>query len=240
MSRNWFEIKNKADKAELFLYDEIGGYGIGAHEFITELQNVTAEHIDVHINSVGGEVFQGLSIYQALKDHPATVNVYVDALAASIASVIAMAGDEVTMAGNAQLMIHDAHVGVQGNANDLSKMVEQLNRCSDNIASVYAERCGGEVGDWRNAMQAESWYSADEAVKAGLADKVAPKSRRRARNVADLQIFNYAGREFAPAPAYLGAPKEEPVIENEAAKSVEFTFDSASFRDALKEGFGDV
>lgn len=196
----WYKITNLADKAELYLYDEIGGYGIGAHDFISELNSVQANQIDLHINSVGGEVFQGFAIYQALKDHPANVTTYVDSLAASIASVIAMAGDEIVMANNAQMMIHDGHVAIQGNAGDLRKMIDQLERCSDNIASVYAERCGGETSAWREAMKAESWYSADEAVTAGLADRVAPKTRRRARNVADLRIFNYAGREFAPAP----------------------------------------
>lgn len=208
--KNWYKIEAKADtNPTLWLYDEVGGYGVSAHDFISDLAAIEADTIDVHINSVGGEVFQGFAIYQALKEHPATINVTVDALAASIASVIAMAGDHVTMARNGQFMIHDGHVSMQGNAAELTRMVDQLNRASDNIASVYAERAGGDVAEWRNAMKEETWYNADEAVAAGLADDVAKSSRRAARNVADLQMFNYAGRQFAPAPVISGAAKEK-------------------------------
>jgi ATP-dependent protease ClpP protease subunit len=210
MSRTWYKIENKAtdNKATMWMYDEIGGFGTRAQDFINELNDISAPEIDVHINSVGGEVFEGLAIYQALKAHPATVNVTVDALAASIASVIAMAGDKVKMAKNAQLMIHDGHVAMTGNSADLSKMVALLDRASDNIASVYVDRAGGDISQWRAAMQTETWFTADEAVAAGLADEVL-KTRSNPRNVADLQIFNYAGRDFAPAPV-LNADKKSP------------------------------
>lgn len=208
----WYRIENKANTTPtLFLYDEIGGFGISASDFMQDLMAVEANSIDVHISSLGGEVFQGFAIYQALKDHPATVNVYVDSIAASIASVIAMAGDKVTMGKNSQMMIHDGHVAMQGNAADLTKMIAQLDRASDNIASVYAERTGTDPAVWRNAMKEETWFNADEAVAAGLADEIS-KSSKTMRNVADLHMFNYAGRQFAPAPTIVGAakPKTEP------------------------------
>lgn len=197
----WFDvtIKNESDTAEVLLYDDIGQYGIEAKEFISELNNVKASNINVRINSRGGEVYDGFAIYQALKSHPATVNVTIDALAASIASVIAMAGDNITMAKNAELMIHDGHVSFAGDAQAMTQMVDSLNRVSNNIASVYAERTNGSVDEWRNAMRKETWYSAEEAVAAGLADSIA-ESSTRSRNVSDLTIFNYAGRAFAPAP----------------------------------------
>lgn len=215
MSR-WYEIKNQAEAkaAEVYLYDEIGGYGIDAQSFISELNGIEADTVNVHINSVGGEVYQGFAIYQALKDHPARVHVTVDALAASIASVIAMAGDHVTMARNSEMMIHDGHVLVAGNAVELIKTVAMLERVSNNIASVYSERSGmGTVEDWRTAMLAESWYSAEEAVQAGLADEVAPASKRGSRNVADLKVFNYGGRKFAPAPVIATPAENEPETE---------------------------
>ncbi len=195
----WYEIKNEADIAEVLIYDEIGQYGIEAKDFINELNKVKASSINVRINSRGGEVYDGFAIYQALKSHPARVNVTVDALAASIASVIAMAGDNIVMARNAELMIHDGHVMASGDAASLTEMVDSLNRVSNNIASVYAERTNGNVDEWRNAMKKETWYSAEEAVAAGLADSIADSSRQ-ARNVSELRIFNYAGRTFAPAP----------------------------------------
>lgn len=206
----WYEITNKADTTPaVYLYDEVGGYGISAQDFLNELNAIKSDKLDVHINSVGGEVFQGFAIYQALKEHPAEVTVMVDALAASIASVIAMAGDRVLMAKNAEFMIHDGHVQLQGNAADLMRMVDTLDRASNNIASVYAERAGGDIATWRNAMRDETWYSAEEAVAAGLADEVLT-SKKAFRNVADLQIFNYAGRSFAPAPKNVDKPKTEP------------------------------
>lgn len=226
----WYRIQNKTETAaDLYLYDEIGGYGIQASSLVDELQNMTQKEINVRINSVGGEVFQGFAIYQALREHPANINVTVDGVAASIASVIAMAGDKVTMARNAQMMIHDGHVAIQGDAATLTKMVDLLDRASNNIASVYAERCGGSIEDWRGAMKAETWYTADEAVAAGLADEVISGSKRAARNVSELQIFNYAGREFAPAPKTFDA------IEPEASK--EYNIDIDSLVNQIKEGF---
>lgn len=228
--KSWYSISNKADvpgTAEVYLYDEIGGYGVDAKSFVAELGAIEADTIDLHINSVGGEVFQGFAIYQAIKDHPATVNVSVDGLAASIASVIALGGDKVTMARNAEFMIHDGSVAMQGNAAELTKMVSMLDRVSDNIASVYAERCGGDTAQWRDQMRAETWYSAEEAVAAGLADEVAPPTKRGARNGADLSIFNYAGRKFAPAPPQ---PTQEV-----AEETVPFMWDFNMFQEAMKE-----
>jgi ATP-dependent protease ClpP protease subunit len=238
MSR-WYEIKNQAGQneaaaADVYLYDEIGGYGIDAQSFIAELKEVETDILNVHINSVGGEVYQGFAIYQALKDHPATVNITVDALAASIASVIAMAGDKVIMARNSEMMIHDGHVMVVGNAAELTKTVALLDRVSNNIASVYAERSGvGTVDQWRDTMRAETWYSAEEAVEAGLADEVAPAAKRGARNSADLRVFNYAGRAFAPAPV-IATPVITPEHIEEPAP---FEWDTDLIRAALKEAF---
>lgn len=205
---SWYKLENKASNPTLWLYDEIGGFGVSAHDFIQDLTEIESDSIDVHISSLGGEVFQGFAIYQALKNHPANVNIFVDSIAASIASVIAMAGDKVTMAKNSQMMIHDGHVTMQGNAADLTRMIDQLDRASDNIASVYAERAGGDIPTWRNAMREETWFNADEAVAAGLADAVSTGGKKM-RNVAELQIFNYAGRQFAPAPKISGAATEK-------------------------------
>lgn len=233
--RSWYKLENKADSApSVYLYDEVGGYGVKAQDFINEINAIESDKLDVHINSLGGEVFQGFAIYQALKEHPAEVTVTVDALAASIASVIAMAGDKVRMAKNAELMIHDGHVQMQGNAADLVKMVDTLNRASDNIASVYADRAGGDIGTWRNAMQKETWYSAQEAVDAGLADEVVT-TRTTPRNVADLSIFNYAGRKFAPAPDNtVTATTGDSVVTEEITPAI--TINTESLIKAIKEG----
>jgi ATP-dependent protease ClpP protease subunit len=198
----WFKIENKAATvAEVYIYDEIGMWGMTAGDFVNEVRGITASAIELHINSPGGEVFDGIAIYNALKSHRATVAVHVDGLAASIASVIAMAGDTVSMARNATMMIHDGLMVCVGNAADMARAVELLNKTSDNIADIYAAKAGGDVKAWRKLMQAETWYSADEAVAAGLADEVtgaAPDDKVSA--AWDLSVFAYAGRDKAPAP----------------------------------------
>lgn len=206
-SREWYSLRNSgATTAELYIYDEIGYWGTTASDLVaalSQLQGVTA--IDVHLNSPGGDVFDGIAIMNCLRACAATVTTYVDGIAASIASVIAMAGDRIIMGPHSQLMIHDASGLCLGNAEDMTEMATMLNFQSDNIAAVYAERTGGTVEDWRAKMSVESWYTADEAVAAGLADEVAQRPAPAAAGVPmdkawDLTVFNYEGREKAPAP----------------------------------------
>lgn len=199
---DWYKIKNVVDgNTEIYIYDEIGYFGITAADFVSELVNVTSDNIDLHLNTPGGDVFDGVAIYQALKDHPATVTTYVDALAASAGSFIAQAGDKVVMKKNAQMMIHDAHGLAIGNSEDMRNLADLLDKSSNNIASIYAERAGGSTEEWRTAMRAETWYTAEEAVSAGLADEVAGGSDdSKSKNSWDLSIYNYSGRDKAPEP----------------------------------------
>lgn len=175
---DWFRVANAdSDRAELFIYGAIGDYwgddDVTAAAFARALRGITAPALDLHINSPGGLVFDGVAIYSALLNHPATVDVYVDGIAASAASFIAMAGDTVTIEKPAKMMIHDAGGIVIGNAADMREMAELLDELSNTIAEIYADRAGGDVETWREAMQVETWYSAAEAVEAGLADRVA-------------------------------------------------------------------
>lgn len=210
---SWYTIRDLADgEAEVLLYDEIGWYGTAAEDFVRELRDVQASRLTVRLNSPGGSVFDGIAIANSLRAHPAAVTVQVDSLAASIASVIAMAGDRIVMMPHSQMMIHDASGLAIGDAGDMREMADLLDRQSDNIAAVYAERAGGTVEDWRATMRAETWYTAEEAVAAGLADEMAP-ARRSGEEPAeperepamaarwDLSVFRYAGREEAPAAA---------------------------------------
>lgn len=173
-------IVNSEDGAptRIDLFDEIGFWGVTAQDFVDELLAIDAATIELHVNSPGGDVFDGIAIMNALADHPATVNVVVDGIAASAASFIAMAGDSVKMNRGSQLMIHDALGFCVGNAADMDEMSALLSRISDTIAGLYSDRAGGKVEDWRDLMRAETWYSAVEAVDAGLADEAVsgPKS----------------------------------------------------------------
>jgi ATP-dependent protease ClpP protease subunit len=159
------------------LMEEIGYWGVTATEFVDELLAIDAETIELHVNSPGGDVFDGLAIMNALADHPATVNVVVDGIAASAASFIAMAGDSMKMNRGSQLMIHDAIGFCYGNAGDMDDTAALLSRISDTIAGIYADRAGGKAEDWRDLMRAETWYSATEAVDAGLADEAVAGSK---------------------------------------------------------------
>jgi ATP-dependent protease ClpP protease subunit len=181
----WFEIQNKANVAEVYIYDEIGEYGITAAEFVNELKSVKASQIDLHLRCKGGEVFDALAIYESLRQHPANVTTYIDSLAASAASFIALAGDKVVMAKNARMMIHDAAVGgiiAMGNAADLRQaakdteaLADLLDDMSDNIASIYQEKAGGTIDHWRDLMRAETWFSAEDALRSKLVDEIAGK-----------------------------------------------------------------
>lgn len=190
------------------LYDPIdswgGEWGVSAKEFAAAIDSIPAgtNEVRLHLNSPGGDVFEGITIANLLRGTPARVVAVVDGLAASAASFIASAADEVVMGRNAELMIHDAWGLGIGNAADMRDLADRLDHLSNNIASIYAEKAGGSVDVWRSAMLAETWYSADEAVAAGLADRVSPAQAPddpKARF--DLSAFRHQGRAQAPAPA---------------------------------------
>ncbi|MFK0140712.1 head maturation protease, ClpP-related [Streptomyces murinus] len=207
-ARSWYRITNAAsnDEAEVMLYDEIGGwFGATADQFIADLRGITAPNLRVRVNSPGGSVFEGIAIANALRSHPANVTVQVDGIAASIASVIAMAGDRIEMAPNTMLMIHDASGMCLGTAQDMAEMGDLLDLISDNIADAYTARAGGTRDEWRDRMRAETWYLPEDAVTAGLADEAvtAPKAGEPAApdegdepdmaRAYDLAAYGYTG-----------------------------------------------
>ncbi len=187
---NWYEISNKAeDRAEIFIYSEIGWLGATAEEFASELKDVTSPNIDVRINSTGGSVFDGIAIYNALRSHPAHVTTRVDAIAASIASVIAQAGDERIMLDSSEMMIHEATgLALGATAADMRELAEVVDNQSDKIAGIYAQANGDgrTKSHFLSLMRAGgsnlgTWLSAHEAVDEGLADSVfTPKTKEAA------------------------------------------------------------
>jgi ATP-dependent protease ClpP protease subunit len=233
--RGQYRIENHDDgTATMYLLDEIGYWGIMAADFVPQIHAVKAQKITLHINSPGGDVFDGVAIYNALLDHPADIAVKVDGLAASAASFIAQAGDTICMNRASQMMIHDASGLCIGNAADMAEMVDLLDRVSGTIAGIYADRAGGTTEQWRDRMRAETWYSADEAVEAGLADEVAGKADDQQQAPAaswDLSIFAFAGRQHAPAPVI---ETEPPAPDPAPAPSLP-VFDPAAFAEAVKE-----
>ena len=216
--RGEYRIRNSAQDSsitEVLLYDEIGedpwfGGGISAKTFVEDLQAIETAEIHLRINSPGGRVWEGVTMLNAIRRHPAKVTAYVDGIAASAASVVAMGADEVVMSRNAQLMIHDAAGVVMGNAKDMADMAEFLAKQSDNLAAAHKDKAGGSLADWRAAMQAETWYSDAEAVAAGLADRVdtGKTAGDKVKNRFNLELYNYAGREAAPDPILPAKPPE--------------------------------
>lgn len=177
-------------------------FGISAEAVAAELEQITAEQIEVQINSVGGSVFEGIAIFNALRAHPAEITTRVDGMAASIASVIAQAGDRRIMLTGSQMMIHDALAFTIGNASDHLKTAEILDVQSSIIAGIYAERSEGDSDDWRSLMAEETWFDHDSAVEAGLADEAVKPSRKPEDRVpskfaADLEALVGAVEAFA-------------------------------------------
>ena len=170
---SWFKIQNKsADVAEVLIYDEIGGYGIGARQFVEALNAVTAKNIKLRINSPGGDAFDAFAMYSAITGHKATVNVQIDGLAASAASIVAMAGDTVCIAKNAFLMIHCAATLAFGTGEELQKQAAVLAKIDATIAQVYADKSGKSLDQIKAAMDAETWFTSSEAKSFGLVDSI--------------------------------------------------------------------
>ena len=170
-------VRTEAGTARVDLYEEIDPwFGIGAAEFCAAIGKVQGD-LELHISSVGGNLFEALTIYSTLKQRSGVVSVVVDGLAASAASVIMLAAspDRLFVAENSTVMIHDALSMTVGNERDHQDAAAVLGRESDNIAGIYAARSGRPRADMRDLMRAETWFvGGAEAVAAGLADAVLP------------------------------------------------------------------
>ena len=140
---SWYAIRARGTGAEVAIYDEIGAYGVSAKGFLAELGALPeGTPVDLRLNSPGGSVFDAVAIHNALKRHEGTVTVWIDGIAASAASYIAMAGDEIVMPENAFLMIHDPAGLVMGTAEDMRAMAEALDKVKGSLVSGYAAKSG--------------------------------------------------------------------------------------------------
>lgn len=178
----WFRIRNEAptENARIDLFDEIG-YDITAGDFCRELNQITAPGIDVYINSPGGSAWDGFTIYNSLVMHPAPVTVYVVGVAASAASIIAMAGDDVVMCRPSQMMIHRAGSGacVFGNSDDMragaaevETMAVSLDQVDSQIVDLYAKQAGTDPQIWHDYVWNETWFDPDSALASGLINRI--------------------------------------------------------------------
>ena len=211
---SWYTIRAQTTGAEVLIYDEIGAYGVSARGFLAELGALPdATPLALRINSPGGSVFDAVAIYNALLRHSGTVTVWIDGIAASAASYIAMAGDEVIMPENAFLMIHDPSGIVMGTAADMRDMAGTLDKIAASMTRGYAAQSGKPENEIAALLAAETWLTAAEALEAGLATRVSEPVRIAASF--DIGRFRNAPPELVEAVAADSAASEADNVANE-------------------------
>lgn len=234
--KSWYRFEPKAadDVAEILIYDEISFWGVDAGAFNADLAQVTASTINLRINSPGGSVFDGVAIYNALKGHGARVNVTIDGLAASIASVIALAGDRVTMGEGSFMMIHDPWALAIGNAADMRETADVLEKIGGSMADIYTANSDMSRADVLAAMADETWYTAPEAVDVGLADETHEGAEASASF--DLSIYSRVPDALR---VQAGRRPETPQTPREFEKFLrDAGFDRARAKAVTSKGFG--
>ncbi|MGD2042038.1 MAG: Clp protease ClpP [Acidimicrobiia bacterium] len=174
--RDWYRIENKANSgiADVYIYGEIGYFGVTADSFVREFDALDVDAVNLRINSPGGEVGDGLAIYEAVKRKSATCDVtaYVDGFALSAASFILQGATTRVASTSSFVMVHNASGLAVGTAADMRELADVLDKMTASVAGIFAARTGTPVQSWLDAMNAETWYTGDEAEAAGLVDRV--------------------------------------------------------------------
>ena len=210
---SWYAIRARGTGAEVAIYDEIGAFGVSAKGFLAELGALPdGTPVDLRLNSPGGSVFDAVAIYNALKRHAGTVTVWIDGIAASAASYVAMAGDEIVMPENAFLMIHDPSGLAMGTAGDMRAMAEALDKIAGSLVRGYAAKSGKPDDEIAALMAAETWFDAGDAVAAGFADRLAEPVRMAARF--DIGRFRNAPPDLVEAVEAAGQEGVQPELEH--------------------------
>lgn len=192
-----FEVKDEGERATLYIYGTIGeGWteeeSNRAKDLAQTLDSISPKPVDVRIDSAGGDVYEGFAIASALLRYEGHVRAYVDGMAASAASYIAVMADEVVMADFAWFMIHDAWCLTAGNAAQLLEDAARLDALDKTIADMIAARTGRDFGEVKAAMDAETWYDAQAALDFGLADRVEETGKRVAARIDAATASRYA------------------------------------------------
>lgn len=219
-NKKFWNIKKKEDDdkiGQIDIYGDISnndwwGDNVTPTNFKKDLDSLgEIETLDIYVNSGGGEVFAGQAIFNIIKRHKATKNVYIDGLAASIASIIAMAGDKVIMPENALMMIHNPATFVWGDAKELSSVVEKLEKVKSTLIDVYAKKSGLDDEEISKMMDDETWFTASEAKEKGFVDEVQEGEEIAAKLIDNSLFINDVKVDFSN---YKNAPqieiKEEP------------------------------
>ena len=214
--RTWYNFKQTdTDPAVLSIFDDIGAFGVSAKSFLNDLASAQGDSVRVEINSPGGDVFAGLAIYNGLRNSGKKVNVRVLGLAASAASLVAMAGDTIEMPENSFMMVHNPWGFAMGGASDMRDTADMLDKLGTSLASTYAKRTGKSAEEITALLDAETWMSAAEAVDAGFATAVISEVPVKAafdldRLPANVRAAYASAKASAPAPAPAPAPEDDP------------------------------
>ncbi len=173
MNEKWYNIQNKAgNSADIYIFDEIGTYGVTAQDFISEIKGLKDMPINLRINSLGGDVFDGMAMYNVIKRRESKTTVYIEGIAASIATIIALGADEVVMAENSLFMIHNAWGGASGEAKDMRKTAETLEKITSELTDIYVKKTGLSYDAVAQMMDEETWLNAEEAYKLRFVDTI--------------------------------------------------------------------
>lgn len=207
--RGYFKAEATENETTLYIYDVIVSDdsfgGVSALNIIKELKAIKTGTISLRINSPGGDVFAARAIEQAIKEHPLNITAYIDGLAASAASYIAIAASNVVMAEGSFLMIHKAWTMAMGNADDFTKTAELLSKVDDSLVNTYAEKTKQDPEKIKEWMTNETWFTANEAVDLGFSNEISKPVKNTAWNLS----------------AYASAPKIEEQKAEEAKPEIE-------------------
>jgi len=179
----WFNLNVNASLGEVDIFGEIGGLGVYADDFISEIEALGSTRLRVNISSLGGDVNQALQIHDYLKAYKGKVTVRVTGFTASAGTFIAMAGDVIEMSENALFLIHQSWTGVMGNADDMRETIDTLEKIDDIQARIYSQRTGLTEKDVRELMAEERWMKADEAKEKGFVDKIISAEKISAKSL---------------------------------------------------------
>lgn len=257
MSKTWYNIITSDDgkKAEIFIFEEIGFWGITATDFIRDFKAIEASEIDIHINSPGGEVMDGTAIYNVIRNSKKNITMIIDGLAASMASVIAMAGDKVIMADNSYFMIHNPAGLAWGEVEEMEKMIEILNNIKQQLITAYENKTGMDRERIAAMMDDETWLSAAEAQDMGFIDEVIKGQKKVALFDVEKYGFKNSGKynllknlehsqaipAATPAPPAAKEPvqnktKEDKTMTREEFKNQHADLHNEIFTDGIAEG----
>ncbi len=211
----WYKIVNKVEHTDVYIYDEIGFWGTRASDFVKEIRQIKNDII-LHINSPGGQVFDGLAIYNSLKAHTSKVTTKIEGIAASMASIIALAGETIEMAENSMFMIHNPLVNVTGDSEELRKNAELLDRIKEQIVNIYVSHSNLSADEIGSLMDQETWLTAKEAKEKGFINSI----------VENVVVSNNFGHQFEGKQEY-----QEWIKNNKREENMEELFEVLGVKD---------